>query len=422
LLGIFSQVAHSETDIGNSSDGESVVIDGGSWNTDLLRLGYNHGFSNSLEIINGGAVYSSAANIGDFEGYENWVQVTGPGSTWMVTNDLSVGRDLGHHNRLIIESSAVVNSANGYIGGFLRGCNYNTVSVSGGAQWNAGGELVIGLGGIFNRLSIANGGVVNSSTADIGKNFAGNTAYQNSVVLSGSGSRWVNSGIVSFNGEASYLTISNGAEVVAGGGVSLGSASNSLNLEQGGKLTIGTDFDASVSGFNFNAGSTLSVAGNLSGLSEVEFDRRLEAVSVLGSLTVNGTFAPGSSPADSVINGALTMGSNGVLVMELGGYVAGADSDRLTVIDISVLDGTLDISFINSFTAKYGDSFHLFDWQDWVSGTFTDIDAPVLGGGLAWDTSALYTTGHLNVIPEPAVLSLILVAGSFGFIQHHLRR
>jgi T5SS/PEP-CTERM-associated repeat protein len=396
-------------------------VDGNSWSTELLRIGYDSGISNRLEILNGGTVTSAAAYIGDFNGMYNWARVSGPGSSWSITNDLAIGHDRGEHNQLIIENNAVVSSGQSYIGGLLRGCNYNTVTVSSGAQWNIGSELIVGLGSVGNQLLIQNGGIVTSAGTQIGQDFAGNSAYQNSVVLSGGGSKWINSGDLAFSGVASYLTITNGAEAVVSGGISLGDSSNELNLEYGGKLTVGADFNASAGDFDFNAGSTLSVSGQLSGLAEVEFDRRLEAVSVLGDLTVNGTFAPGNSPGESVINGALSMGSNGVLEMELGGYLAGVDSDRLTVAGLCVLDGTLEISFINGFIPKNGDSFHLFDWQDWVSGEFAEIDAPALGEGLQWDAANLYSTGYLNVIPEPAVLSLLLFAGMFSFVKHRLR-
>ena len=60
-------------------------------------------------------------------------------------------------------------------------------------------------------------------------------------------------------------------------------------------------------GFNFNSGSALAVKGQLSGLSTLEADRRLETADVLGDMTVLGTYAPGNSPADSILNGALTL-------------------------------------------------------------------------------------------------------------------
>ncbi len=408
------------TDIGNNSNNESVTVDGGLWSTELLRIGYNFGYENSLNIINGGQVNSSVVHIGDLEGYENSATVSGIGSVWNVANTLSVGRNRGRDNQLTIDDYAVVNAGNSFVGGLNRSSDHNTAMVGSGAVWNTGANLYVGIGGVYNKLSILNGGRVNSELAYIGYTYGGYIANGNSVLVSGVGSTWVSSDTISFGSMASSMTISSGAVVVANAGISMGDPSNALNLKSGGKLEVGAAFDASQPGFHFEAGSTLVVEGQLTGLSEVEFDHRLEAVSVLGNFLVNGVLALGNSPADSTINGSLTMGSNGVLEMELGGYVAGVDSDRLTVVDISILDGTLDVSFINDLTVQNGDSFHLFDWQDWVDGTFSDIDTPVLGGGLSWDTSELYTTGNLNVIPEPAVLSLLLIAGTFGFIYRRL--
>jgi len=36
---------------------------------------------------------------------------------------------------------------------------------------------------------------------------------------------------------------------------------------------------------------------------------------------------------------------------------------------------------------------------------------PDLGGGLSWDTSNLYTTGAIGVVPEPATLALLTLGG-----------
>ncbi len=217
-----------------------------------------------------------------------------------------------------------------------------------------------------------------------------------------------------------HLEISGGAEVSVGGDISIINRST-LRLNSGGKLTVGSDFDASMTGFNYGEGSTLSMKGQLSGLSTLTAGQRLETPDLLGDLTVHGTFAPGNSPADSIVDGGLTIAADGMLEMELGGYALGSGYDRLTVTGLSSLDGTLDIVLLDDFSLAYGDSFDLFNWDGGVPvGQFATITTNALSAGLYWETENLYTTGRLSVIPEPGVITLMVVFGSgFWFIRRY---
>ena len=213
------------------------------------------------------------------------------------------------------------------------------------------------------------------------------------------------------------VTISGGAEVSVAGDISIRNT-RKLILGSGGKLTVGSDFNTSMNGFSYSSGSTLTVAGQLSGLSALESGRRLEAVNILGDITVHGTFAPGNSPANSVLDGILTVATDGTLEMELGGHLLGTEYDRLTVTDTANLDGTLDIVLLDDFSVAYGDSFDLFNWDGGVSGEFSSISSSALTGDLEWDTSEIYTTGTLSVIPEPSVIALVgIFGGGIGVVR-----
>ena len=86
--------------------------------------------------------------------------------------------------------------------------------------------------------------------------------------------------------------------------------------------------------------------------------------------------------------------------------------------DAAYLDGMLDIVLLDDFSLAYGDTFDLFNWDGGVSGEFETITTSALTGTLEWDTSELYTSGTLTVIPEPASLSLIgLAAGGLWFTR-----
>jgi hypothetical protein len=81
--------------------------------------------------------------------------------------------------------------------------------------------------------------------------------------------------------------------------------------------------------------------------------------------------------------------------IELGGTAVG-QFDRLRVFGEAFLAGDLNLSLINSYVPALGDSFDIFDWST-VHEVFTTVNLPALGGGLAWNTSQLYTTGTLFV-------------------------
>ncbi|NLE36779.1 MAG: PEP-CTERM sorting domain-containing protein, partial [Pirellulaceae bacterium] len=71
------------------------------------------------------------------------------------------------------------------------------------------------------------------------------------------------------------------------------------------------------------------------------------------------------------------------------------------------LDGTLNVTSLGGEFAN-GQVFDVLDWAS-LGGTFETVNLPTLAAGLSWDTSDLYTTGELRVVPEPATMSLLFV-------------
>ncbi len=339
-----------------------------------------------------------------------------------------MGFSIGYGNSIVVSNGAQVVSTGSLIGGERSFDNHVTVTGP-NSEWNMSSGLIVGDGSGGNSLIIEDGGYVESSSAHIGKSSSNVwQADANQVVVSGEGSTWNNTGKVTIGNTLSTvignrLDVGNGGTVRAGGGVVLVSSLDTLNLNSGGRLEIGTDFNASMTGFNYNSGGELSVEGQLSGLSNLESGRRLETPDLLGDLTVHGIFAPGTSPADSLVDGALTIAADGTLEMELGGYALGSEYDRLTVTGFSILDGLLDIASLGGFAATNGANFDLFNWDGGVSGTFSAISTTALSGGQYWDTSELYTTGQLSVIPEPSSIGLLgLGSGILLFARRHRRR
>ncbi len=297
--------------IGLSSSGSGNVVVSGSgstWAGGTVNLGNGAGFS-SLIITNGGRVSKSECSVGSgSEG--NMIVVSDAGSRLDISGGVTLGGGSTHHNNTMTVSNGAVVAAQSFgiaaeLG--LRGAG-NGVTVTGnGSQLNIAGNIGIGTDSTDNYLIIQNGGHASCSDLSVGR-YGGGTliAEENFVEVTGLDSSLTCSGKITLgvNGSAdNWISVGDGGRVIAEQSVVIG-ANNQLNLNSGGRLEIGTDFNASMTGFNFNSGSELSVAGQLSGLSNLESGRRLETPDVLGGLTVHGIFAPGTSPADSIVNGA----------------------------------------------------------------------------------------------------------------------
>ncbi|MBN2578839.1 MAG: hypothetical protein JXB10_07600 [Pirellulales bacterium] len=72
------------------------------------------------------------------------------------------------------------------------------------------------------------------------------------------------------------------------------------------------------------------------------------------------------------------------------------------------LDGTLNVTSLGG-SFSMDQSFDILDW-DSLSGAFAAVNLPTLPSPMSWDTSELYTTGTITVVPEPATATLLVLA------------
>jgi T5SS/PEP-CTERM-associated repeat protein len=203
-----------------NTHGKTVLVTGAGslWtNTGNLYVG-NFGSGNSLVISNGGTVLNAMGFIGSqSNAVGNLVTVTGSNSSWINSGDLYVGY-AGQSNRLVISNGGFVSNVNGFDDGVDPMDAYNSVLVTGaGSRWSNSGNLTFGLAGHDNSLVISNGGIVtvgvDSKIGDLA------TASNNSVLVTGPSSIWTNSGTlyVGNYGSGNSLVISNGGRVLNAG-------------------------------------------------------------------------------------------------------------------------------------------------------------------------------------------------------------
>ena len=130
-----------------------------------------------------------------------------------------------------------------------------------------------------------------------------------------------------------------------------------------------------------------------------------------------GSISPGNSSGMMVIEGNLTQGEYGSLLIELSGTTAGSQYDVLQVDGELSADGTLEVSLLDGFQPGLGDTFNILDFGS-LSGEFGQVILPDLAGTLVWDDSAILTNGSISVVPEPATLMLLGV-GLLGLVVQH---
>ena len=97
--------------------------------------------------------------------------------------------------------------------------------------------------------------------------------------------------------------------------------------------------------------------------------------------------------------------------------IAGDEDEWLTVTGDMHLAGTMEVALRAGYLPEFGDSFGLLSFGS-LSGEFDQIIVPDLPGGLFWDTTELYETGTVTVIPEPATLAML----GIGSLAVSLRR
>jgi fibronectin-binding autotransporter adhesin len=195
------------------------------------------------------------------------------------------------------------------------------------------------------------------------------------------------------------------AEVVTGGGNLQISAEAGLWLSGDGTLSAAvanagmlTGTGGGVSRFNgavtnsgivSASGGTMAFSGGytqtdgLLGLTggNISGDLRLLGGMLTGGGTVfgnlenlGGTVSPGASPGVLTVGGNYTQGADGILMMDIGGFLPGSGFDLLAVAGAATLDGTLNISQYGGFISNLGDAFELLT-SDRLMGDFSALTA-----------------------------------------------
>ncbi|MFO0788791.1 MAG: hypothetical protein U0805_04990 [Pirellulales bacterium] len=165
------------------------------------------------------------------------------------------------------------------------------------------------------------------------------------------------------------------------------------------------DFGEAIAGYGtINTPNTLAkrvvingVAQGDSAANPLTFTGYVKGTGSFDNVTFTGTFSPGLSPA-IISGGSIMLAPTSTLEIELGGLTAGSGYDKIEAAGTLSVGGVLSVTLLGGFVPALGNSFDILDWNS-LSGTFSSLSLPALGAGLSWNTSQLYTTGTLSVVP-----------------------
>jgi len=181
---------------------------------------------NSTLLITNGATLSVggwtvSSSFSTFFGFNpgssnNRAIIAGPNSLWTNSGTLRVG-STGSGNQLVVSNGGVVANGSGFIGDDSIASNNVALITGTNSRWINTGLLFVGYFGSGNQLVVSNAGVVANGTGFISGD---STANNNVAVVTGAGSLWTNSGnlFVGASGSGNQLVVSNGGVVASGSG------------------------------------------------------------------------------------------------------------------------------------------------------------------------------------------------------------
>jgi autotransporter-associated beta strand protein len=298
---------------------------------------------------------SNTVTLNNFNSYTGTTTISGGGTVSIAGSIASPTINVTHGTLQLTANSALSGTPDVTLG---NGTTTGVLDIAG--TTNAVGGLSGGAGNL----------VTNTNSAPATLNFAGGCSTFGGVIQDGDSSS-------------------------GGGPVALNIASGSLTLSGANTYSGGTTVN----------GGTLAVNGSIAGPVSVNFGGTLAghgAVVGLAYVAFGGFLAPGNGPTSTgtLTLGSLTLNSGSQTNIKLAGATPGTQYDQVQIGGPLSLDGTLLVSLINGFMPAVGNAFDILTWPTGgLTGTFASLQLPTLSGAEVWDTSQLYNTGELLVVP-----------------------
>jgi len=324
--------AYSATYVGYDEGASNNTLNVFNTNTRLENIGELvvgvSGSSNSMTISNGGYVVSYGTYIGSNNlSSNNSVLVTGSSSLWYNQDDLVVGVSGSSNSMTISNGGAVTNDYDSYIGSNNLSSNNSVLVTGSNSVWSIA-SVYVGFSGSSNSMTISNGGMVDVGLVYIG---GASLSSNNSVLVTGSNSLCTNIVLLSVgaSGSSNSMVISNGGMIADDVGY-IGGASLSSNNSV---LVTGTN-----SLWTNSAKLYVGYAGSSNSMTISNGGTVVSAIGYIGSnnlssnnsVTVTGNNSLWMNSSNLII-GNLSSGnrltiSNGGSVADSFGYLGNDDS------------------------------------------------------------------------------------------------
>ncbi len=308
-----------------------------------------------LNVNNGADVNVSGfvgdTSIGNHATGVGTVTVNGAGSTWYSDWTLQVG--LEGRGTITIKNGGSYTGSITAIGVMAEATGTVIVTGSGSTWTNTSGVFDVGEFG-QGFLNIEDGGVVNGSFGYLAR-FGG----VGQAVVTGAGSRWNNS-----------------SSVYVGGTNTGGGGDGTLNVSDGGVVSVGNQL-------------VVWDTGTLDGDGTIE-----------GNVRSDGFVAPGNSAGKLTITGNYTQRDTGYYSVEIFGLNQGTDYDLLDVGGVANIAGVLEVDVTdNGYSPMLGDAFEILRAAGGVVGTFDSEYLRSIGDNVRLTTIYGANSVNLAVVP-----------------------
>jgi T5SS/PEP-CTERM-associated repeat protein/autotransporter-associated beta strand protein len=372
--------------VGSAAGSSGAVAVSGQWkNSNDMVVGLTG--TGTVEIIFGGLVSSLRGHVGFNSSGTGTVIVDGQSSKWDAAGSHFIGN--GGTGMLEVRNGGSASTAgNSYLAFSANGVGSAVISGA-GSSWTTAVNLYVGGNGAApggsGTLLIENGGTVTATETKIYDTgfleLGANPTLNGLLTLLGGHIEATDNTTFAkdFALGAEGVTVYTAGHNIIFGGVISGSG----GLTKAGSFTGLGPGTLTLGGSNSYTGPTtvsfgkLIVNGSITSPVTVNSGTTLGGSGTVGGVTVNGggIVAPGNSPGRLSINGTYNQTSSGKLAIELGGYTPGTGFDQLAMSGQALVGGTLNLSLVNGFRPKVGDTFAILTSSS-ESGNFSTVDSP----------------------------------------------
>jgi len=407
-------VSNANSWVGYEADGVVVVTGAGSqWNNSGdINIGYYSGgpFLATLNITNGATVTSVNGILAPYGDSETnaIVTVSGAGSSWTMSGDLTVGMAQGGTlpndtgGTLTISNGGVVSDVNGVIAS--SSVATGTVTVTGAnSAWNNSGSVTVGDAGTA-ILNINNGGAVSATTLTIA-NQAGSIGTVNvgaDALSAAAPSGALNVGTVAFGAGTGKLVLNYTdlnhiltPDITGNGTIQILSGTTHYAAD-------GSGFTGATSITN----ATLSVNGSLGGTTTVGTGGTLMGSGTMGNIIIanGGTIAPGNSIGTLHTTGNVTFAPGSTYTVQLN---SAGQSDLISATGTATINGgTVVVPAGNVFNNS--NIYTIITAAGGVSGRFSALTTPFSRVFLTYDANDVF----LKYIPTLGITRNEVAAGA----------